>query len=164
MADSDDSPRVDPDDDADDSLPPGRPPTYQADFARQAGKLAKLGATDYELADFFGVTTRTVQRWKVQHPSFCRAVKTGGAPVDERVKRSLFNRAVGYTFESEKVFQFEGAIVRAKTIEHVPPDVSAAMHWLRNRKPADWNQQAKVEHSGQVGLIQLVEGSPDADV
>ena len=33
----------------------GRPSSYKPEFARQAAKLAELGATDQEVADFFEV-------------------------------------------------------------------------------------------------------------
>ena len=118
--------------------PGGRPPKYEPKFAEQASKLCKLGATDYELADFFGVHTVTIYRWKNTHDEFCKAVKVGKEFSDDRVERSLYNRAVGYTFESEKVFQFQGEVVRAQINEHVPPDTGAAFNWLKNRRPDDW--------------------------
>lgn len=130
--------------------PGGRPPTYKPEFAEQAAKLCKLGATDYELADFFEVTTRTIYRWKNEHEEFCQAVKVGGEPADERVVRSLYNRAVGYTFESEKVFNASGVIVRASTLEHVPPDPGAAMNWLKNRKRDEWSDNRHVSIEGGI--------------
>ena len=73
----------------------GRPPTYKKEFAKQAEKLCELGATDMEIASFFGVTVRTVNRWKIDHPEFCHSLKVAKAVADERVQRSLFNRAIG---------------------------------------------------------------------
>jgi hypothetical protein len=130
---------------------PGRPPDYREEFATQAEKLCLLGATDYELADFFEVSTRTIYRWKNTHEEFCQAVKVGKEKSDDRVERALFNRAVGYSFESEKVFQFQGAIIRADTVEHVPPDPGAAMNWLKNRKPDVWRDKIVQEHTGADG-------------
>jgi hypothetical protein len=129
----------------------GRPSTYKAEFAGQATKLCGLGATDFELADFFGVDTRTIYRWKNTEPKFCQAVKAGKGKSDDRVERALFNRAVGYSFESEKVFQNKGEIVRAATVEHVPPDPGAAMNWLKNRKPDEWRDRVINEHTGKDG-------------
>jgi hypothetical protein len=126
----------------------GRPTDYAPEYAAQASKLCALGATDFELADFFGVDTRTIYRWKNVHEEFCQAVISGKEKADERVERSLYNRAVGYTFESEKVFQYQGQIIRAETVEHVPPDVGAAFNWLKNRKPDDWRDKQEVAHSG----------------
>lgn len=42
----------------------GRPPTYKPEYAKQAAKLCELGATDLDIAEFFGVSVRTVYRWK----------------------------------------------------------------------------------------------------
>lgn len=132
-------------------MPAGRPTEYKSEFAEQALKLCKLGATDYELADFFGVDTRTIYRWRNQHEKFCQSVTCGKEYADERVKRSLYNRAVGYSFESEKVFQFQGDIIRADTVEHVPPDPGAAMNWLKNRQPDEWRDKQQHELSGPNG-------------
>ncbi|MCO5092651.1 helix-turn-helix domain-containing protein [Bosea sp. (in: a-proteobacteria)] len=129
----------------------GRPTDYRPEFAEQASKLCALGATDYELADFFGVDTRTIYRWKNVHADFCQAVTCGKESADERVERALFNRAVGYTFESEKVFQHQGEIIRAPVDEHVPPDPSAAKLWLTNRRPDRWRDKVVNEHTGADG-------------
>lgn len=131
----------------------GRPTDYKPAFAAQASKLCALGATDYELADFFRVDTRTIYRWKNQHDEFCQAVIAGKENADARVERSLYNRAVGYTFESEKVFQSQGAIIRADILEHVPPDPAAAMNWLKNRQPDKWRDKQDVEHSGSIDAV-----------
>ena len=129
----------------------GRPSSYQKAYAAQAAKLCELGATDFELAEFFGVDTRTIYRWKNSEPEFCQAVIVGKDKADDRVERALFNRAVGYTFESEKVFQFQGAIVRADTQEHVPPDAGAAMNWLKNRRADKWRDKLTTELTGKDG-------------
>lgn len=125
----------------------GRPTPYKPEYADQAAKLCALGATDYELADFFGVDTRTIYRWKNSHEEFCQSVLVGKEAADERVERALFNRAVGYTYESEKVFQFQGEVVRAAVVEHVPPDPGAAFNWLKNRKPDVWRDKKEVDLS-----------------
>lgn len=129
----------------------GRPTSYKPEYAEQARKLCELGATDYELADFFGIDTRTIYRWKNTEPKFCQAVIVGKDKADDRVERALFNRAVGYTFESEKVFQHQGEIVRAPTTEHVPPDPGAAMNWLKNRRGDKWRDKITQEVTGADG-------------
>lgn len=129
----------------------GRPSGYKPECAKQAEKLCKLGATDIELADFFEVSDRTIYRWQTQFPAFCQALKLGKEPTDERVERSLYHKAVGYSFDSEKVFQFQGEIVRTKTREHVPPDTTAAIFWLKNRKPEEWRDVSRQEHTGADG-------------
>jgi hypothetical protein len=129
----------------------GRPTSYQDRYAEDARKLCELGATDIDLADFFKVSDRTIYRWAAQHEAFCQALKAGKAVADERVERSLYHKAVGYTFDSEKVFQHQGAIVRAKTREHVAPDTTAAIFWLKNRKQAEWRDISRTELTGKDG-------------
>lgn len=129
----------------------GRPPKYNPELAKQAEKLCALGATDEDLADFFGVSIRTIARWKAAHEEFCQALKVGKADADDRVERSLYQKAVGYTFDGEKVFQFQGEVVRAKTREHVPPDTTAAIFWLKNRRPEEWRDKVHQEVTGKDG-------------
>lgn len=125
----------------------GRPTLYRDEFAAQAEKLCELGATDMELADFFGVDVRTIYRWKHDHDHFCQALKVGKDALDDRVERSLYQRAVGYSFNSEKIFHFQGEITRADTVEHVPPDSSAALIWLKNRRGGAWRDKTEQVHS-----------------
>lgn len=142
-------------------MPAGRPSSYKPEFAEQAAKLCELGATDVELAGFFEVATVTIWRWQSAHSEFCKALKRGKEAADNRVENSLYHRAVGYTFDSEKVFQSQGQIVRTATIEHVPPDTTAAIFWLKNRRREEWRDKQEHEHSGpNGGPIQTEELSP----
>lgn len=126
----------------------GRPPDYRAEFAEQAAKLCILGATDMELADFFGVDVRTIYRWKLDHDEFCQAVRAGKEACDDRVERSFYNRSVGYTYDAVKIFMPAGAAepIYAPYREHVPPDPGAALNWLKNRRPETWRDKTVVEH------------------
>ena len=63
-------------------------------------------------------------------------------PFDDRVERSLAQRAMGYTYHAEKVFHFQGRVIRATTVEHLPPDPGAAKFWLCNRRPDKWRNNA----------------------
>lgn len=129
----------------------GRPSKYRKEYAEQAKKLcAQLGATEADIAEFLGVATRTVERWKVEHAEFCRALKLGKKVADARVEQSLYRRAIGYSHEAEKIFQHGGAVVRAKTLEQYPPDTTACIFWLKNRDKANWRDKQDHEHSGSL--------------
>jgi hypothetical protein len=120
-----------------------RPTSYRPEYAEQARKLCELGATDVEIADFFEVAVSTFYLWKNKQPEFSEALKAGKEASDERVERSLYHKAIGYTFESEKVFQHQGVIVRTPTREHVPPDTTAMIFWLKNRRPQAWREKTE---------------------
>lgn len=130
----------------------GRPPTYEPSFAKQAEHLAKLGATDQEVADFFDVDVRTVYRWKHDHDAFCQALKVGKEIADERVERSLYQKAIGYEQEEVKIFMPAGAEspVYAPFRAKVAPDTTAAIFWLKNRRSQEWRDKQDVEHSGGI--------------
>jgi hypothetical protein len=110
-----------------------------------------------EIADFFEVNVATIYRWKNENAAFCEALKVGKDIADERVVRSLYNRAVGYTFDSEKLITVSGgkdtgSIVERHAIkEHVPPDTTAQIFWLKNRRRHEWRDKQDHELSGPDG-------------
>lgn len=133
----------------------GRPTSYKEEYIEQAEKLASLGATDAEVAEFFGVDVRTVYRWKNTHDEFCQALKTGKDKADDRVERSLYHRAVGYEQEEVKIFMPQGATapVYAPYTAKVAPDTTAAIFWLKNRRPDEWREKQEHDHRSGDGSM-----------
>lgn len=131
----------------------GRPSSYREEFAEQAKKLCQLGATDQEIADFFEVSVRTVYRWKADHDDFCQALKAGKEVADERVERSLFQKATGYEQDEVKIFMpaSAGAPVYAPYRAKVAPDTTACIFWLKNRRPDLWRDKVQQELTGANG-------------
>ena len=144
-------------------MPGGRPTEYRPEFAEQAEKLSLLGATDMQMSDFFGVAESTFHLWKHTHPEFSEAIKVAKEVADRNVERSLYRKALGYEFESEKVFCFEGGIVRAPIREIVPPSDTACIFWLKNRKKDVWRDKSDIEHSGEIKTV-MVASSPKTKV
>jgi len=128
----------------------GRPSKYTEEFAVQATKLCELGATDKDLADFFKVSLPTIWRWQFAHPEFCNALKVGKAPADDRVERSLFHKANGYSFQALKIMQDKGSVIKVPYTEHVPPDTTACIFWLKNRRPELWRDVTVKDHTGKI--------------
>lgn len=122
-----------------------RPTAYKPEYAEQAGKLCEQGLTDKQLAEFFGVSDRTIQRWKLDYPEFCQSLKVGKDISDEAVERSLFQRAIGYSHPDVDIKVIDGAVVKTEVTKHYPPDTVAAIFWLKNRKPKDWRDKQEVE-------------------
>ncbi|MCW2286230.1 hypothetical protein M2323_004031 [Rhodoblastus acidophilus] len=131
----------------------GRPTDFKPEFVAQAKKLCALGATTFDLATFFNVSSSTIKRWAALHSEFSAALVVGKSSADDRVERSLFERAVGYSFESEKVFQHAGQVIRAPTVEHVPPDPGAAMNWLKNRRGDVWRDKHEHQLGGAIEIV-----------
>jgi hypothetical protein len=60
----------------------------------------------------------------------------------------LYHRANGYNYEAVKIFMPGGRAkpVYAPYTEHVPPDVTACIFWLKNRDPKNWRDSQQMEH------------------
>lgn len=128
-----------------------RPSKFKQEFIAQAEKLCKLGATDMELADFFEVEVRTLYRWKSENEAFCQALKTGKDEADDRVERSLYARANGYEHDEVDIRVVGGAIVQTPIRKYYPPDTTAAIFWMKNRRPDQWRETKAVELTGASG-------------
>jgi hypothetical protein len=154
---------------------PGRPTEYRDEYCAQATHLTKLGATDVELAEFFGVTEQTLNNWKHAHPEFFESIKEGKIVTDMNVAVKLNQRATGFDYmeahpiklkqvkykDGKKVAETEKVeIVEVRKV--VPPDTAAAIFWLTNRRRKQWKHRVSNEVSGEDGKpIELSAPLPD---
>ena len=141
------------------SSPMGRPTAYREDYADWALKLTKLGATDKGLAEAFEVAESTINLWKLEHPAFSESIKKGKAIADAEVASKLFHRATGYEHPEDDIKSVNGEIVITPTIKHYPPDTTAAIFWLKNRRPDLWRDKIEQEHSGPGGGAMQVQST-----
>jgi hypothetical protein len=58
-------------------------------------------------------------------------------------------RAVGYSYDAVKIFMPAGAKkpIYAPYVEHMPPDPTSMIFWLKNRDPERWRDVQQLEHS-----------------
>jgi hypothetical protein len=132
----------------------GRPTSYRPEYVEQARKLCQIGATDVEMSQFFGVSLSTFFLWRAANQEFSDAIIAGKALADERMKRSLYQRGIGYNLPVVKIEErllgkgknAKLAIVKRTTsAEHIPGDVGAQKMWLCNRVSKEWRD--KIEHT-----------------
>ena len=62
-------------------------------------------------------------------------MRRGRALADGKVAHGLYARAIGYSYETTRVVLCKGEPVALQQTVHKPPDVRAAIFWLRNRRP-----------------------------
>lgn len=149
--------------------------------------LALLHAWAAEGLDFaqiarnMGVSESTLREWRKNHPAISAAIKYGRAHAIAEVENSLHKRAVGYTIPVRKaikikIVDYDPQTQRrirereeiAEGIEdyHVPPDTTAAIFYLTNRKPEDWKRnRAEVKLDGEddgTGVL-ILEESAEGD-
>lgn len=129
-----------------------RPSSFKPEYAEQAEKLCKLGATDKEMADFFAVSEQTINAWKQAHPEFLESLKKGKMLADANVADRLFSRAMGYSHDAVKIaVSPSGEHHQVAFTEHYPPDTTAAIFWLKNRRPDQWREKQTTELTGAGG-------------
>jgi len=127
---------------------PGRPSLYHPEMNEQARKLALLGLTDEEMAEFFGVSRQTLDSWKQEFPAFLASLMEGKVVADAEVANSLYKRATGEFVVTERLIKKSGGEFEiVKLQSYVPGDPSAAKLWLTNRRGQNWRDKQSVEHT-----------------
>lgn len=128
----------------------GRPTEYKEYYAEQARKLCLLGATDKDMADFFGVVESTINLWKLNHEAFSESIKQGKELADANVADRLFKRALGYEHPDVHISNYQGMITETPITKVYPPDATSAIFWLKNRQRAKWRDRQEIEHGGKI--------------
>lgn len=107
---------------------------------------ARDGLTDEQISDKMGIGTTTLYRWLNDFGEIRAALKKGRSPVDVEVENALLKRALGFTYD--EVIEEEETLPSGKSRSYkrtvtktVPPDVTAQIFWLKNRKPAQWRDK-----------------------
>ena len=123
---------------------------YKTEYVEQAYKLALLGAKDTEIADFFGVTERTITNWKNAHPDFYARLQEGKNVADANVAYSLYNKAIG-GIKIKEITERNG--VKTETIKELAPDTLAAMYWLNNRQRGKFSAKPQPQNDTETTKI-----------
>ena len=63
----------------------------------------------------------------------------------------LFHRATGYEHPEDDIKSVNGEIVITPTVKHYPPDTTAAIFWLKNRRPDLWRDKVESALTGPGG-------------
>ena len=72
-------------------------------------------------------------------------------PHSTRIERSLYRRGIGYSYTAEKVVveslgNNAGSEARVvEYIEHMPPDTTAMIFFLKNRAPERWRDVQRID-------------------
>lgn len=109
---------------------------------------ARQGLTDEQIASNIGIGTTTFYTWVDRFPVIRESLKKGKAPVDFEVENALYKRAVGFEYEEVETLieevngETKKKVKRTKRI--APPDTSAIIFWLKNRKPEQWRKMNPV--------------------
>ena len=96
------------------------------------------GGGESGLCRRLGISRAELRRCRREHPELEELWRRGKAEVAERVEAALLTRATGYEEENGKA---------------VPPDVRAAVFWLKNRRPARWKDGSGADKKTAAGTL-----------
>ena len=108
---------------------------------------ARDGLTDEQIARNCRISRQTLNEWRNTYPAISDALKKGKEVVDIEVENALLKRALGYEYTETMVEESENGFKTRKTKKFVPPDVTAQIFWLKNRRPEVWREKQVVEVS-----------------
>lgn len=124
---------------------------------------ARDGLTDEQIARNIGITTSTLYEWKNKYPEISESLKKGKEVVDIEVENALLQKALGITktvvkpikikevlYDNGKRISEKERIEYAEEEIYIPPDTTAQIFWLKNRKPDMWRDKQNVEVSGSL--------------
>lgn len=118
---------------------------------------ARDGLTDEQLAVRMGINPATLYDWKKKYPKISEALKKGKEVVDIQVENALLKRALGYDFQEEKIERSDKDGVKVvQTVKHIPPDTTAQIFWLKNRRPDRWRDKPEPA-SDDGGGVQIID-------
>lgn len=119
---------------------------------------ARDGLTDEQIAQNIGINPATLYDWKNKYDEISETLKRGKEVVDFEVENALLKRALGYKTTEQRLNK-DGELVEVE--KEMPPDVTAQIFWLKNRKPDKWRDKVEAE-TGNEKSDELMERLIDA--
>ena len=104
---------------------------------------ARDGLTDEQISSNIGINVSTLYVWKNKYKEIDEALKRGKEIIDIQVENTLFKKAMGgFVVEEQTIEELtpDGFVLtkRIKNKRYNPPDTTALIFWLKNRKPDVW--------------------------
>ena len=107
---------------------------------------ARAGLTDEQIAKNIGINRTTLYDWKKKEVNISDALKKGKEVIDFEVENALLKKALGYTITiKEEKLDKDGCVHTLEKDVHVPPDTTAQIFWLKNRKPNTWKDKVETD-------------------
>jgi hypothetical protein len=130
---------------------------------------ARDGLIEKQIAKNMGAAESTLRNWKNIFPEIAEALRKGKEVVDREVENALYKSALGFMQkvkkpvrikeveydpkngrkirESEKWVQVEEEV-------YIPPQVTAQIFWLKNRKPDQWREKNDLTLTPSNGVLE----------
>lgn len=123
------------------------------------------GYTDEMIFNRLGISKDTFYVYKRTHTDLSDALKRGKEVVDVEVENSLLRKALGFKETVKKGIKVKEVLYtdgkRTSEKEHIefvdeevfiPPDTTAQIFWLKNRKPKEWRDKQELDLTGDITI------------
>ena len=132
---------------------------------------ARDGLTDKDISKNMRIGVSTLKEWKGRFEEIREALRVGKDAADRVVENALYKSATGYTLKIRKPVKVKlvdydpetGKKIReAETWQaveeeiHVPPQVTAQIFWLKNRKPDQWREKNDLTLTPSNGVLESI--------
>lgn len=120
----------------------------------QISAWARDGLSEKDIASNMGVAYSTFNDWKKRFSELSEVLKKSKAIADIIVENALYQNATGYSYVEQvsatkkEVFYKDGkrekeivTPIALDLIRHKPPETTAQIYWLKNRKPSEWRDK-----------------------
>ena len=124
---------------------------------------ARDGLTDEQISHNMGINVKTLWKWKNTYDPICNALKKGKEVVDRLVENALLRKATGETrtirkpikvkevlYEDGKRISEKEHIEYADEEIYIPPDTTAQIFWLKNRRPEGGRDKRDVDSKVEI--------------
>lgn len=119
------------------------------DALKKLEAWARDGLTDEQIAARMGISVSTLYEWRKKYSEISESLKKGKEVVDIEVENALLKRALGYTYDEVTHERVGDQMVPVKIVKkEMPPDTTAQIFWLKNRKPEQWSD--KKDETGNI--------------
>lgn len=109
---------------------------------------ARDGLIDEEIAKKIGIARQTLVKWKSLYKAIGDTLKNGKEIVDNQVEQALLKRALGMKVTVRKALRLKDGewherVEYVDEEQYYPPDTTAQIFWLKNRRPSRWRNNDK---------------------
>lgn len=130
---------------------------------------ARDGLADEQIAHNIGINISTLYEWKKKYGDIAESLKKGKEVVDIEVENALLKRVLGYEVMEQRIEKSDNGTKVIQTMRHIPPDVTAQIFWLKNRRSDKWRDrrietsEAENSENGVVIMPGIVPIVPDGE-
>lgn len=124
----------------------------------------RSGESVSKIAEKIGISAKKLERLSKRNELLSNALAFSREQTDAMVEEALLKKALGFFVSEEKrVVKANGQEEVTTVSKEVPPDVTAAAAWLKNRCPDRWRDKPTENDNEVFRRLEKIMGGIDAE-